>query len=278
MQAEPFNRSFMSCFENLAMKARLSAMFFIWKLVFIHVQTKLISIREALHLTSISEWGSKQLGITFSIGGIDFIINIVRNGLKNKQRQPQQFSSILKKGCNYPKHLSFFNHYWHFSIVIIISILPVIKDLETGRLATIFIRITTHFEFTRHVLVVQNLLQIYSTFNWRWSLHDRNMSCKLKCVVILIKIVSSYTINLLQVSCIIVYFNIKHTCFAITELIDRTECTRCASCAIKMHSWIAGWAVLFCTWCRQLFGTSYIFSAYLWLYPHVFHLGLKEQK
>ena len=29
-----------------------------------------------------------------------------------------------------------------------------------------------------------------STFNWRWSLYDRNMSCKLKCVVILIKIVA----------------------------------------------------------------------------------------
>jgi len=31
-------------------------------------------------------------------------------------------------------------------------------------------------------------LQINSTFNWRWSLHDRNMSCKFKCVVIFIKI------------------------------------------------------------------------------------------
>ena len=39
---------------NLSMKARLRAQFLLWKLVFIHMQTKLIFIWKVLHLASLS--------------------------------------------------------------------------------------------------------------------------------------------------------------------------------------------------------------------------------
>ena len=39
---------------NLIMKARLSAKFLLWKIIFIHMQTKLIFIWKVLHLASLS--------------------------------------------------------------------------------------------------------------------------------------------------------------------------------------------------------------------------------
>ena len=57
------NRSFPSCFEHhYENEAKCIVFYLIWKLVFIHMQTKLIFIWKALHLTSLSYWGSQQLG------------------------------------------------------------------------------------------------------------------------------------------------------------------------------------------------------------------------